>query len=168
MESCQVQGLIYYIFLESSIELQTLLRQSSDYISDLINSFLFRLLFRNALNIVKDDLIVKVDELSGEVEILSEQLNSSTQAKNKLVQKVADLEEELKKTKDLVKQQSMFLTKDRKKKILIKQIYQTIDSSDHEDEGDVPMAQRKKFTRVEMARVLMERNQVSKPFRFRI
>lgn len=34
------------------------------------------------------------------------------------------------------------------------------DSSDHEDEGDVPMAQRKKFTRVEMARVLMERNQV--------
>lgn len=36
------------------------------------------------------------------------------------------------------------------------------DSSDHEDEGDVPMAQRKKFTRVEMARVLMERNQVKK------
>lgn len=35
------------------------------------------------------------------------------------------------------------------------------DSSDQEDEGDVPMAQRKRFTRVEMARVLMERNQVS-------
>lgn len=33
-------------------------------------------------------------------------------------------------------------------------------NSDHEDEGDVPMAQRKRFTRVEMARVLMERNQV--------
>lgn len=33
--------------------------------------------------------------------------------------------------------------------------------SDQEDEGDVPMAQRKRFTRVEMARVLMERNQVS-------
>lgn len=61
---------------------------------------------RNALNIVKDDLIVKVDELSGEVEILSEQLNTATQSKNKLIQKVADLEEELKKTKDLVKQQS--------------------------------------------------------------
>lgn len=39
-------------------------------------------------------------------------------------------------------------------------LWQT-DSSDHEDEGDVPMAQRKKFTRVEMARVLMERNQVT-------
>lgn len=63
---------------------------------------------RNALNIVKDDLIVKVDELSGEVEILSEQLSSATQAKNKLIQKIADLEEELKKTKDLVKQQSKF------------------------------------------------------------
>lgn len=33
-------------------------------------------------------------------------------------------------------------------------------SSDQEDEGDVPLAQRKRFTRVEMARVLMERNQV--------
>ncbi|KAJ6643862.1 JNK-interacting protein 3 [Pseudolycoriella hygida] len=98
---------------------------------------------KNALNIVKDDLIVKVDELSGEVEILSEQLNSATQAKNKLLQKVADLEEELKKTKDLVKQQN---------------------TSDHEDEGDVPMAQRKKFTRVEMARVLMERNQYKERF----
>lgn len=32
--------------------------------------------------------------------------------------------------------------------------------SDQEEEGDVPMAQRKRFTRVEMARVLMERNQV--------
>lgn len=36
-----------------------------------------------------------------------------------------------------------------------------LDNSDQEDEGDVPMAQRKRFTRVEMARVLMERNQVS-------
>lgn len=51
---------------------------------------------------------MKVDELSGEVEILSEQLNNATQTKNKLIQKVADLEEELKKTKDLVKQQSNF------------------------------------------------------------
>lgn len=56
---------------------------------------------------------MKVDELSGEVEILSEQLNSATQTKNKLIQKVADLEEELKKTKDLVKQQSKFPTNKR-------------------------------------------------------
>lgn len=30
---------------------------------------------------------------------------------------------------------------------------------DADEEADVPMAQRKRFTRVEMARVLMERNQ---------
>lgn len=30
---------------------------------------------------------------------------------------------------------------------------------DNEEESDVPMAQRRRFTRVEMARVLMERNQ---------
>lgn len=30
---------------------------------------------------------------------------------------------------------------------------------ENEDEADVPMAQRRRFTRVEMARVLMERNQ---------
>lgn len=39
--------------------------------------------------------------------------------------------------------------------------------SDQEEEGDVPMAQRKRFTRVEMARVLMERNQVIYEFSFR-
>lgn len=37
-------------------------------------------------------------------------------------------------------------------------------NSDQEDEGDVPMAQRKRFTRVEMARVLMERNQYKERF----
>jgi c-Jun-amino-terminal kinase-interacting protein 4 len=31
--------------------------------------------------------------------------------------------------------------------------------SEEEDQEDIPMAQRKRFTRVEMARVLMERNQ---------
>lgn len=42
-----------------------------------------------------------------------------------------------------------------------KKLHSFSDNSDQEDEGDVPMAQRKRFTRVEMARVLMERNQVS-------
>lgn len=39
-----------------------------------------------------------------------------------------------------------------------------VGNSEHEDEGDVPMAQRKRFTRVEMARVLMERNQYKERF----
>lgn len=33
-----------------------------------------------------------------------------------------------------------------------------------DDEDDVPLAQRKRFTRVEMARVLMERNQYKERF----
>lgn len=35
----------------------------------------------------------------------------------------------------------------------------TAGGGEAEEEADVPMAQRKRFTRVEMARVLMERNQ---------
>ncbi|XP_037940199.1 JNK-interacting protein 3 isoform X3 [Teleopsis dalmanni] len=92
---------------------------------------------KNALNIVKDDLIVKVDELTGEIEILREELNAMQQSRNKLRQKVSELEDELKKTKEQVKQQA----------------------DTEQDENDVPLAQRKRFTRVEMAMVLMERNQ---------
>ncbi|XP_055914746.1 JNK-interacting protein 3 isoform X4 [Eupeodes corollae] len=92
---------------------------------------------KNALNIVKDDLIVKVDELTGEIEILREELNAMSQSRNKLRQKVGELEDELKKTKEQVKQQN----------------------DTEQEESDVPMAQRKRFTRVEMAMVLMERNQ---------
>lgn len=36
----------------------------------------------------------------------------------------------------------------------------TAAGSDQEEDGNVSLAQRKRFTRVEMARVLMERNQV--------
>ena len=36
--------------------------------------------------------------------------------------------------------------------------------ADGEGGEDVPMAQRKRFTRVEMARVLMERNQYKEKF----
>ncbi|CAH1714472.1 unnamed protein product [Chironomus riparius] len=97
---------------------------------------------KNALNIVKDDLIVKVDELTGELEILREELNAVIQSRNKLKTKVGELEDDLRKAKDQIKQQT----------------------SEQEDDGDVPMAQRKRFTRVEMARVLMERNQYKERF----
>lgn len=91
---------------------------------------------------MKDDLIVKVDELTGELEILREELNAVIQSRNKLKAKVGELEDDLRKAKDQIKQQS----------------------SEQEDDGDVPMAQRKRFTRVEMARVLMERNQYKERF----
>ena len=62
----------------------------------------------------------------------------------KLQQKVQELEDEMK----VLKAES---EKPGKK-----------DKSD--DEEEVPMAQRKRFTRVEMARVLMERNQYKERF----
>ncbi|XP_063708151.1 JNK-interacting protein 3 [Culicoides brevitarsis] len=98
---------------------------------------------KNALNIVKDDLILRVDELTGEIEILREELNAVLLSKNKIKDKIYELEEELKKTKEQINQKN---------------------NSENEDEGDVPMAQRKRFTRVEMARVLMERNQYKERF----
>lgn len=87
-------------------------------------------------------MIVKVDELTGELEILREELNAVIMSRNKLKTKVGELEDELRKTKEQIKSQS----------------------SEHEDDADVPMAQRKRFTRVEMARVLMERNQYKERF----
>lgn len=50
---------------------------------------------RNALNIVKDDLIAKVDELSSEHEVLREELEAVRQSKSKLDARVKELEEEL-------------------------------------------------------------------------
>ncbi|XP_062572105.1 C-Jun-amino-terminal kinase-interacting protein 3-like isoform X17 [Saccostrea cucullata] len=95
---------------------------------------------KNALNIVKDDLIAKVDDLSGEVEILKEEINNLQGVKTKLNTRIKELEDELKKTKEELEKKNNA-------------------AKEGEEEDDVPMAQRKRFTRVEMARVLMERNQ---------
>uniref|UniRef100_A0A8C7FEE3 Sperm associated antigen 9 n=1 Tax=Oncorhynchus kisutch TaxID=8019 RepID=A0A8C7FEE3_ONCKI len=84
---------------------------------------------KNALNVVKNDLIARVDELSCEKEVLQGELEAVTQAKTRLEEKNKELEEELRR------------------------------STKSEEDADVPTAQRKRFTRVEMARVLMERNQ---------
>ncbi|KAM3921960.1 C-Jun-amino-terminal kinase-interacting protein 4 isoform 3-T3 [Leptodactylus fuscus] len=94
---------------------------------------------KNALNVVKNDLIVKLDELMCEKDVLQGELDAIKQAKQKLEEKNRELEEELKKARAE--------TEEAKQK-----------SKDEED-SDVPTAQRKRFTRVEMARVLMERNQ---------
>jgi len=99
---------------------------------------------KNALNIVKDDLIAKVDELTGEHEILREEIKSLQEVRAKLQQRVHDLEDELKSTKEEYEKSG------KKEK--------------SDDEEEVPMAQRKRFTRVEMARVLMERNQYKERF----
>ncbi|XP_050453642.1 C-Jun-amino-terminal kinase-interacting protein 4 isoform X5 [Cataglyphis hispanica] len=99
---------------------------------------------KNALNVVKDDLIVKVDELTSEQEILREEVRGLQQARERLRQRIAALEEELKKAKEEAEAAAKATKSD--------------------DEEDVPLSQRKRFTRVEMARVLMERNQYKERF----
>uniref|UniRef100_A0A9J7YGF9 C-Jun-amino-terminal kinase-interacting protein 3 n=1 Tax=Cyprinus carpio carpio TaxID=630221 RepID=A0A9J7YGF9_CYPCA len=98
---------------------------------------------KNALNIVKNDLIAKLDELSSEQEVLREELETVKQSKSKVDLRVKELEEELKRSGSLAEALGA--------------------SQDSKDEGgeddDVAMTQRRRFTRVEMARVLMERNQ---------
>ncbi|XP_048064740.1 C-Jun-amino-terminal kinase-interacting protein 3 isoform X14 [Megalobrama amblycephala] len=102
---------------------------------------------KNALNIVKNDLIAKVDELSSEQEVLREELETVKQSKIKVDQKVKELEEELKR----LRAEALGASQDSKDE----------GGEDYSSplQDDVAMTQRRRFTRVEMARVLMERNQ---------
>uniref|UniRef100_A0A2I3TSV8 C-Jun-amino-terminal kinase-interacting protein 3 n=1 Tax=Pan troglodytes TaxID=9598 RepID=A0A2I3TSV8_PANTR len=81
---------------------------------------------KNALNVVKNDLIAKVDQLSGEQEVLRGELEAAKQAKIHLYVEAPQEEAA---------------------------------SVPLPPQDKIPMAQRRRFTRVEMARVLMERNQ---------
>ncbi|XP_069511020.1 C-Jun-amino-terminal kinase-interacting protein 4 [Ambystoma mexicanum] len=94
---------------------------------------------KNALNVVKNDLIVKVDNLTCEKDVLQGELLAIKQAKQKLEEKNKELEEDLKRAKAEAEEAKQ--------------------GPKDEEDSDVPTAQRKRFTRVEMARVLMERNQ---------
>uniref|UniRef100_A0A3Q0QRT8 C-Jun-amino-terminal kinase-interacting protein 4 n=1 Tax=Amphilophus citrinellus TaxID=61819 RepID=A0A3Q0QRT8_AMPCI len=94
---------------------------------------------KNALNVVNKDLILKVDELTCEKEMLQGELEALRQAKSKIEEKNKELEEELKKVRVEVEEAKQ--------------------KANEEEESDLPTAQKKRFTRVEMARVLMERNQ---------
>ncbi|XP_041942641.1 C-Jun-amino-terminal kinase-interacting protein 3 isoform X6 [Alosa sapidissima] len=107
---------------------------------------------KNALNIVKNDLIAKVDELSSEQEVLREELEAVKQSKNKVDARVKELEEDLKR----LKAEALGASQDSKDEGGEDEWQQY--SSPLQD-GDVAIAQRRRFTRVEMARVLMERNQ---------
>ncbi|KAB0401452.1 hypothetical protein E2I00_009236, partial [Balaenoptera physalus] len=95
---------------------------------------------KNALNVVKNDLIAKVDQLSGEQEVLKGDLEAARQAKLRLENRIKDLEEELRR----VKSEAIIAHREPKEEV---------------EDDKIPMAQRRRFTRVEMARVLMERNQ---------
>ncbi|XP_068100462.1 C-Jun-amino-terminal kinase-interacting protein 3 isoform X3 [Hyperolius riggenbachi] len=101
---------------------------------------------KNALNVVKNDLIAKVDQLSGEQEVLKGELEAAKQAKAKMEAKIKELEEELKR----VRSEAIVAMQEPKEEV---------DESSSPLQDNIPIAQRRRFTRVEMARVLMERNQ---------
>ncbi|XP_021574376.1 C-Jun-amino-terminal kinase-interacting protein 3 isoform X6 [Carlito syrichta] len=104
---------------------------------------------KNALNVVKNDLIAKVDQLSGEQEVLKGELEAAKQAKVKLENRIKELEEELKR----VKSEAIIARREPKEEV------EDVSSYLCTELDKIPMAQRRRFTRVEMARVLMERNQ---------
>lgn len=104
---------------------------------------------KNALNVVKNDLIAKVDQLSGEQEVLKGELEAAKQAKVKLENRIKELEEELKR----VKSEAVTARREPREEV------EDVSSYLCTELDKIPMAQRRRFTRVEMARVLMERNQ---------
>ncbi|XP_077172761.1 C-Jun-amino-terminal kinase-interacting protein 3 isoform X3 [Paroedura picta] len=109
---------------------------------------------KNALNIVKNDLIAKVDQLTGEEEALKGELEAAKQAKAKMEARIKELEEELKR----VKSEVIVARREPKEEVEDVSGYLCTElSSPLQD--NIPIAQRRRFTRVEMARVLMERNQ---------
>ncbi|XP_040295244.1 C-Jun-amino-terminal kinase-interacting protein 3 isoform X6 [Bufo bufo] len=101
---------------------------------------------KNALNVVKNDLIAKVDQLSGELEVLKGELEANKQTKTKMETRIKELEEELKR----VRSEAIVAMQEPKEEV---------EESSSPLQDNIPVAQRRRFTRVEMARVLMERNQ---------
>lgn len=93
---------------------------------------------KHALNVLKDDLILRLDQFSSEMVILREEIKSLQTVKAALQLKISELEEEAKKNREELAERA---------------------KKQEEEDENVPMAQRKRFTRAEMARVLMERNQ---------
>uniref|UniRef100_H2ZKU5 RH1 domain-containing protein n=1 Tax=Ciona savignyi TaxID=51511 RepID=H2ZKU5_CIOSA len=93
---------------------------------------------KNALNVVKDDLIQQVDQLTTQHTILKEELETSEKAKQKLQVRMGEFEQQL---------------------AQLQHELENVGKDGMRNSDAVPLSQRKRFTRVEMARVLMERNQ---------
>ncbi|CAL4065508.1 unnamed protein product, partial [Meganyctiphanes norvegica] len=102
------------------------------------------LLRANAVSISGGVLLLRISSSLNEQEILREEIKSLNAVKSRLRLRIQELEDELKKVKEEAEKNAK--------------------AGKGEDEEDVPMAQRKRFTRVEMARVLMERNQYKERF----
>jgi len=95
---------------------------------------------KTKLQTQKNDLLQRVEEITREKEMLEEHVNGLASTKTTLKSRVTDLEQELKKTKHELEKSTLAL-------------------KGKNGEERISSANRKRFTRVEMARVLMERNQ---------
>ncbi|KXJ05778.1 C-Jun-amino-terminal kinase-interacting protein 4, partial [Exaiptasia diaphana] len=91
---------------------------------------------KNKLATQKNDLLKRLEEIANEKEILNEELITMKETKQNLNSRLTESEHELKRTKHEAEKATVALK-----------------------EASVSAAHRKRFTRVEMARVLMERNQ---------
>ncbi|XP_048589385.1 C-Jun-amino-terminal kinase-interacting protein 4-like isoform X2 [Nematostella vectensis] len=91
---------------------------------------------KNKLETQKNDLLKRLEELSNDKEVMTEELKSLQEVKQRMNIRVTECEHELKRTKHEAEKATVALK-----------------------EASVSAAHRKRFTRVEMARVLMERNQ---------
>merc|ERR1712130_792905 len=89
---------------------------------------------KNALNVVKDDLLKELEEISSRYAMIKIELEQAKREKDTVHSRVTLMEEDLDRTKAKVESQK-------------------------EENDEDPTEKRKRFTRVEMARVLMERNQ---------
>lgn len=96
---------------------------------------------KNALNIVKDDLIAKLDLVESELSVARDERDVLAGGRARLQERLAAAEDEVRRAG--AECESL---RSRLKAV-------------SEEEAGVPAAQRKRFTRLEMARVLMERNQ---------
>lgn len=91
---------------------------------------------KTRLDTQKNDLLKRVEELSNERDLAQDDVVALQDTKNQLTTHISELEQELKRVKMDAEKATVALK-----------------------EANVSAAHRKRFTRVEMARVLMERNQ---------
>jgi len=124
---------------------------------------------KNALNVVKDDLIAEVDRLTNEVSMYEQAVEQLNSTKDQMKQKVSTLDAELRKTKEelekakqKIREVSNVICLARTVVGLLgKNCITTLNSilikPQSNEEGE-PFSQRKRFNRAEMAKVLMERN----------
>ncbi len=105
---------------------------------------------------------------SSEHEILREEVKSLQGIRSRLESRIQELEEELKRVKEeaekATKANKSVLGADQSRILIVSSFTNGVSFARSDDEEEIPLAQRKRFTRVEMARVLMDRNQYKEKY----